>query len=94
VAASAPSPTTPTASSNEPVPATSAEASARLHIGARPWAEVFIDGRRVGQTPISGLPLAPGLHHVRLVNGPLDAQRTIDVRLSAGETRYVREDMQ
>ncbi|MEZ4325200.1 MAG: protein kinase [Polyangiales bacterium] len=74
--------------------AASATQSAYLHIGARPWAEVYVDGRRVGQTPITALALPPGRHQVRLVNGPLDAQRTIDVRLSSGETRYIREQME
>ncbi|MCA9537014.1 MAG: protein kinase [Myxococcales bacterium] len=83
-----------TAASPAETEAPAAEPSARLHVGARPWAEVYVDGRRVGQTPISALPLPPGLHHVRLVNGPLDAQRTIDVRLAPGETRYIREDME
>lgn len=86
------------ADDSEPIatPSTVAGAppSAYLHIGARPWAEVFVDGRRVGQTPITALALPPGRHQVRLVNAPLDAQRTIDVRLSSGETRYIREQME
>lgn len=33
-------------------------------INARPWAEVFVNGRRVGQTPIANLSLPIGRHEV------------------------------
>jgi hypothetical protein len=35
-----------------------------ISINATPWADVFIDGKSVGQTPIGNLPLAIGPHEV------------------------------
>jgi hypothetical protein len=35
-----------------------------LNVNASPWAEVFIDGKRVGDTPIGNLPMSIGSHEV------------------------------
>jgi hypothetical protein len=35
-----------------------------LHVNARPWAEVWIDGRRVGETPLGNVPVPIGEHEV------------------------------
>ena len=35
-----------------------------LHVNARPWAEVWIDGRRVGETPLGNVTLPIGKHEV------------------------------
>jgi hypothetical protein len=35
-----------------------------LNVNASPWAEVWIDGRRVGETPIGNLPMSIGSHEV------------------------------
>ena len=35
-----------------------------LNVNASPWAEVWIDGRRVGETPIGNLPMSIGPHEV------------------------------
>jgi hypothetical protein len=35
-----------------------------LHINARPWAEVWIDGRRLGETPLGNVTLPIGEHDV------------------------------
>jgi hypothetical protein len=35
-----------------------------LNVNASPWAEVFIDGKRVGETPIGNLPMSIGSHEV------------------------------
>jgi PEGA domain len=35
-----------------------------LNVNARPWAEVWVDGRRVGETPIGNLSLPIGEHEV------------------------------
>lgn len=37
-----------------------------LQVVARPWAEVSIDGRLIGETPLDRIPLPPGPHSVRL----------------------------
>jgi hypothetical protein len=37
-----------------------------LQIGVRPWAEVAVDGRVVGTTPLDRIPLPAGRHVVSL----------------------------
>jgi len=39
-----------------------------LELNAIPWAQVYIDGRYRGVTPLQGLKLKAGTHEVRLVN--------------------------
>jgi hypothetical protein len=61
-----------------------AGATGTLLINTIPWSVVYVDGRRVGTTPIVALELAPGSH--RLVCESADgrrAERTI--RIVAGE---------
>jgi serine/threonine-protein kinase len=45
----------------DPIPA-----PGRLWIMAEPWAYVVVDGTRVGRTPVIGVPIAAGEHHVVL----------------------------
>ena len=49
-----------------------------LNLQSSPWANVVVDGKGVGQTPVVGLRLAAGRHRVTLVNPGLPA-RTITV---------------
>jgi PEGA domain len=35
-----------------------------INVNAAPWAEVFVDGKRVGETPIGNLPISIGPHEV------------------------------
>ena len=35
-----------------------------LHINAVPWAEVWIDGERIGETPIGNLPARIGTREI------------------------------
>jgi serine/threonine protein kinase len=39
---------------------------AELDVNAYPWAQVFIDGNKRGQTPLHSEKLRPGLHHIVL----------------------------
>ena len=57
-----------------------------LNVGTRSpsWANVYVDDRFVGQTPIIGLALSPGLHRVRIEReGYRAVERT--VRIEFGE---------
>ncbi len=65
------------------------EEPARLDVNAIPWAEVWIDGRRVGDTPLFDVRVAPGPHALELRNPALGASRTLRLDLSAGESREV-----
>jgi hypothetical protein len=61
-------------------------AKGKLRINTRPWSQVYVDGKLVGNTPQMGIPLAPGRHRVMLVNGQFGIQKTISVDIPAGET--------
>ena len=53
-----------------------------LNANARPWAEMFIDGATVGQTPISNLPVTIGPHDVVFRHPQLgERQQTIVVTM-------------
>ncbi|MGH9175543.1 MAG: PEGA domain-containing protein, partial [Vicinamibacterales bacterium] len=55
-----------------------------LALNAIPWAEVFVDGEKVGDTPIGNLPVSLGSHEVIFRNPDLGEQRmTATVTLTA-----------
>jgi hypothetical protein len=47
-----------------------------LHVNAVPWAEVFIDGQRMGETPIGNLPVRIGSHELVFKHPDLGERRT------------------
>lgn len=58
--------------------------SGRVSINAQPWAEVSIDGRPVGETPLANLSVAVGEHDVVFRHPQLGEQRqTVVVTLAA-----------
>jgi eukaryotic-like serine/threonine-protein kinase len=54
-------------------------------IGSKPWAEVWIDGKRVGLTPLIGHKVACGRRKVVLKNSDLGIEKTESITLKAGE---------
>ena len=65
-----------------------------LRINATPWADVYVDGEHVGQTPISSLEVEPGTYTVRLVCPPLEAEQTKTVTVGFGDTKEVWADLE
>jgi hypothetical protein len=61
-------------------------APAMLRINSRPWSQVFIDGKLIGNTPQLGIQLSAGKHSVRLVNSEFGMSKTIALKLGAGES--------
>jgi eukaryotic-like serine/threonine-protein kinase len=57
-----------------------------LRINSRPWAQVFVDGKMVGNTPQMGIQLAAGKHTVKLVNPDMGLQKTFAVSVNNGQT--------
>src|SRR5207302_8159212 len=58
----------------------------------RPWAEVHVDGKKVGVTPLPApLVLAAGPHEVRLINHELGKDVTRTVTVSANAREVVKE---
>jgi hypothetical protein len=58
-----------------------------LHVNAAPWAEVFVDGRRVGETPIANLAVPIGVREITLRNPKFPEQKRSVVISLAGPTR-------
>ena len=65
-----------------------------LRINATPWADVYVDGKKVGQTPIGSLEVTPGTHTVKLVCPPLGTEETKTVTVGAGEAKPVSADLE
>jgi hypothetical protein len=63
----------------------------KLNIDAEPWADVWVDGAKMGQTPLAGREVWEGRHSVRLA-GPSGA-KTLAVRVRPGETTVVNEKL-
>jgi hypothetical protein len=57
-----------------------------LRINSRPWAEVFVDGTPVGNTPQQNLRLPAGAHTVELLNRPMSMNKTLRVVIQPGQT--------
>jgi hypothetical protein len=56
-----------------------------LTLGSRPWAEVWIDGRRHGVTPLVAHDLPCGRHELLLRNQDLNVERREAIQVQAGE---------
>ena len=55
-----------------------------LHVNALPWAEVFLDGKRAGETPIGNLSVSIGNHELVFRHPSLGEQRkTVTVGATA-----------
>ena len=63
-----------------------------LQIVVRPWADVFIDGRPAGQTPISKLKVPTGRHRV-LLRHPELAEKTTTAVIDSGKTTVISVEM-
>jgi hypothetical protein len=68
--------------------------TATLTIGANPWGNVLLDGKKIGRTPIEHLSVPAGRHAIDVTFGGEDPPRTLryTVDLSDGETRDVLAD--
>lgn len=66
-------------------PATTSAPPGTLRINSRPWSQVFIDGRLIGNTPQMAVSVPAGRYTVRLSNPELGMSKTIILQVSAGE---------
>ncbi len=90
-AAPAPSPKKEKAEKAAAAPAPGG-AKGSVSIFVRPWAIVFVDGRRVRQTPIQALEIPAGKHTIELQNDPKGKREKIQVNIEAGGTQEIRRD--
>ena len=63
-----------------------------LTINSIPWAHVFVDGRRVGTTPIRKLRLPAGRRRIRLRDGAGRLLQSFNTTIRAAQTRVFRFD--
>jgi hypothetical protein len=66
---------------------------ARLEVRVSPWAEVALDGRNLGMTPLPVQDVYEGAHVLELSNPGLGRSKRVDLQLRAGEHRVVRESL-
>lgn len=65
-----------------------------LNVGAKPWAEIEIDGKPWPyQTPQAGIELSTGRHVVKLHNRETGVTKTAIVQIKPGAYKTVSEDM-
>jgi eukaryotic-like serine/threonine-protein kinase len=67
-------------------PAAAAGGTGTLRINTRPWSQVFVDGRLIGNTPQMNITLPAGRHTVTLVNPEFNIRQTVQVEITAGQT--------
>jgi serine/threonine-protein kinase len=95
VVTSAPAPAPrPRAPAVAPKPeAPPAAADATLDVRVIPWAEVLVDGRAVGTTPLAPVRLAAGRHVIELKNAELGVSTSRTVVLEGGAAERLRVDL-
>ncbi|ATB30226.1 serine/threonine protein kinase [Melittangium boletus] len=64
-----------------------------LELRIRPYATVFVDGRRLGDTPMAPQELPVGRHVVKLVNTDLSKTLTREVDIKVGQTFQLKENL-
>lgn len=56
-----------------------------LRINTRPWSQVYVDGRLIGNTPQMNISLPAGNHRVTLVNPDFNIRQSVSVTIEAGQ---------
>ncbi|WP_239470833.1 serine/threonine-protein kinase [Archangium violaceum] len=70
----------------QPAPGTSRGAfKGTLELRVRPYATVYVDGKRMGDTPLRPLELPAGPHTVKLVNPSIPKEKLLVVDVKAGQ---------
>jgi hypothetical protein len=69
-----------------------AEGKGTISVLVRPWAIVYIDTKRLKQTPVSDYELPSGKHVVELVNEGKNRREKIEVVLKPGESQEIKRD--
>jgi hypothetical protein len=56
-----------------------------LRVNSRPWSQVFVDGKLVGNTPQMGISLSSGSHKLKLVSPDLGLTKQLTVKVDKGK---------
>lgn len=73
---------TPEAVRPRPRPA----AMGKLTLKTTPWTQVYLAGKKLGDTPLVDLPVPAGTHVLKLVNPDSNLESTIEVEVKSGQT--------
>ncbi len=76
-----------------PPPAPRARGKGTLELRPQPYATVFVDGRKLGQTPMEKLQLPAGLYTLKFVNEELGKTIQREVDIKAGRETLLKIDM-
>jgi serine/threonine protein kinase len=60
-------------------------AMGRLTLDTTPWTDVYLRGRKLGDTPLIEVPLPAGRHQLKLVNEGKNISTVIEVEIRAGQ---------
>jgi serine/threonine-protein kinase len=77
----------PSGPSSPPQP----KGKATLNVTTLPWADVTLDGRPIGRTPIRGRQIPAGKHKVVLTNPLKGFSKTYTFTVKAGESKLIKE---
>lgn len=64
-----------------------------LTINTEPWSEVWVDGKKLGMTPLAYKELPAGRHKLVLKNPRLKLKKTVWVRIQPGKTTEMEVDL-
>jgi serine/threonine protein kinase len=65
----------------------------KVNINTVPWSYVYIDGKEIGETPLSGIILKPGEHQFTFKNPELNLHVTKTIRIEAGVEKTILENL-
>jgi hypothetical protein len=63
-----------------------------VSLNALPWAEVFVDGRSLGETPLGQVPMAVGVHEV-VFRHPQFGEQSRSITVGAGGSTRISVDL-
>lgn len=77
----------PAAAAKEKPTTAAAGGEAILKINSLPASSIVLDGKPIGVTPQTHVPVSPGTHTITFVNAEQSLKKTITVEVKAGETK-------
>ena len=67
----------------------------KIRLKASPYAEVYIDGKLIGEIPPIKTPeVEEGKHKIEFVSTPLNKKYTVELEIKAGESKEIRMNME
>jgi hypothetical protein len=66
-------------------PMTAGSGPGTLRVNTRPWSQVYVDGRLIGNTPQMNISLPAGTHRVTLVNPDFNIRQSVSVTIESGQ---------